>query len=129
MPFLRRNLPGILWTALIVLLMGIPGNRFPEFASFWDQLKPDKLIHVFLFGVWAYLVLHQNRKQFNRNPYRFLFTVLLLGTIISALTETLQHYVFINRSGSLFDGLANLTGMIFGIIIYLAAHRKKSVQP
>lgn len=109
--------------------MGFPGNRFPEVTSFWERFKPDKLIHIFLFGVWAYLALRQNCKQLNSNPQRFLLTVLLTGTVFSAITETLQHFVFTNRSGNLFDGLANVAGMIFGIIFYLAAHHKKSDEP
>ncbi|MBK9292131.1 MAG: VanZ family protein [Bacteroidetes bacterium] len=123
---MRRNLPGILWTALIVLLMGIPGNRFPQISSFWEWLEPDKLIHLVLFGVWAYLILRQNPAQYHRNRGRLFVLVLLSGAILSAATELLQHYVFINRSGNIYDALANIIGTIFGMIIYITTHTKKS---
>lgn len=129
MPFLRRNLPGILWTALIVLLMGIPGNRFPEIRSFWDWLKPDKAIHIFLFGVWAYLAIRQNTPQYPHSTRRLISIAFFAGILLAATTEILQELVFVNRSGNIYDFFANVAGMVFGIILYLATHRKKSMKP
>lgn len=127
--FFRRNLPGILWTALILLLMGIPGDRFPEIKTFWDWLEPDKLIHIFLFGIWAYLIIRQNIPQYETARKRFLVVVLAAGIVLSATTEILQALVFINRSGNIFDFFANISGMVFGIILYVGLHRKKSAKP
>ncbi|HMM12195.1 MAG TPA: VanZ family protein [Bacteroidales bacterium] len=124
--FFRRNLPGIFWTVLILVLMGIPGNRFPEIKSFWEWLITDKLIHLFLFGVWAYLIIRQNKTQYISNPRRFLINTLIAGAILSALAEILQEFVFVNRSGDFYDWMANMAGMIFGITLYVVVHRKKS---
>lgn len=109
--------------------MGIPGDRFPEVTSFWDRLMPDKLIHLFLFSVWAYLMLRQNSMHYHGHPRRFLTFVAFTGIALSAITETLQHFVFINRSGNFFDGLVNVAGIIFGMLLYVALHRKKSDKP
>lgn len=126
---LQRNLPGIFWTAIILLLMGIPGSRIPEIKGLWEWLKPDKVVHLLLFGVWAYLIIRQNSQQYRNNPRGFFVIAALMGVFFAALTEVLQELMFVNRSGSIYDFLANLVGLIFGLIIYGLINRKKSDRP
>lgn len=109
--------------------MGIPGNRFPEIRSFWDWLKPDKIVHIFLFGVWVYLAIRQNTPQYPHSAKRLISIAFFAGIILAATTEILQELVFVNRSGNIFDFFANVAGMVFGIILYLATHSKKSMKP
>src|SRR4051812_13157741 len=59
--FIRYNAPALLWAAVIMILCGFPGNDLPD-LTFIQWLKPDKVVHVIMFGILSILLL----KGFNR---------------------------------------------------------------
>lgn len=126
MKFILRQWQGILWVLIIFLLTGVPGNYFPEVKSFWQWLTPDKIIHVFMFGVLSVLLLNSNRIQYNQQKFRYTFGVISAGIILGGLTEYLQNTVFVRRDGNLFDFIANVIGTVFGVFIFILINRKKS---
>ena len=59
-----KLLPALVWAIMILFLTGMPGTYFPKVATFWEWLSPDKLIHIFIFGVQSFLVLTAFRVQY-----------------------------------------------------------------
>ena len=118
--FRKPLLPGIAWTLLIVLMTLIPGNYIPRITTFLDWLGPDKLLHLFMFGVYAYLLLEgfvRHKSSFLRkNP---VFISFLVGMVFAILTEVAQKYVIYGRNGNLYDFMADILGWAIG---YLSWH-------
>lgn len=105
-------LPALLWMALILLLIGLPGYSFPKN----ELISTDKFIHFGLFFVQTMLWMQAFRKQNAIPMLRFEagFYSLLIGILFSGITEILQGFIFIQRSADIMDYLANSAGVIGG---------------
>lgn len=121
--------PGLIIAILIMVIMGLPGNCFPTVVSFWDWLGPDKIVHLFVFGILSFSMLWGYRKKIitqnaTSRKYAYLLTI-LLSISYGGLTELLQKYVFINRYGSIYDLIANAIGCVLGVIVFFLCYKKK----
>jgi|GEM_PF-515564 len=105
-------LPALLWMALILLLIGLPGYSFPKN----ELISTDKFIHFGLFFVHTLLWMQAFRKQNAIPMLRFEagFYSLVIGILFSGITEILQGFIFIQRSADLMDYFANSVGVIGG---------------
>src|SRR6187402_1478708 len=98
--FWRHNRLAFAWAVIILILCGIPGNNFPK-LSFLEWLRPDKIVHLILFGVQSFLLI---KGLFNQTNYPSLKLNaarwgVLLSIFYGALVEVLQTTIFIGRSG------------------------------
>lgn len=123
----KRFLPGIFWGVLMLVLTGLPGNYFPRVPSFLELFSPDKLVHIFLFFVFCFLLFYGFFKQYSISKRRFKYISICfsIGVIYAALTEIFQVYVFIGRNGNIYDFIADVVGCILGISFFLLINRKK----
>jgi glycopeptide antibiotics resistance protein len=117
--FLRSTYPAFLWAAVILILCALPGKTFPR-LSFLDWLRPDKVVHLIMFGLLAFLFIKGFVKQ---NSFEALslhpkIYAVLLSIIYGLMIELLQEYIFIWRSGEVFDALADAAGAFIGLLIY-----------
>jgi VanZ family protein len=103
---------------------------FPKVDNFWNWLRLDKIIHIFLYGVFFSLLLKSTAKQLNTAVLGIMHILILLtvGIIFAGLTEILQAIMFINRDGSLYDFIANVIGCLAGLTIYLVISKKKHIK-
>ncbi len=90
--FVKHNIYGLIWGIIVLLLSILPGNYFPEVSSFWELFSPDKIIHLFIFGVLTILLIFGFRKQ---NTYKmlqihFFFFAKTIGIIYGLKTELIQ---------------------------------------
>lgn len=127
---IRRLWPALVWALLILVLTGLPGSYFPEVTSFWDWLSPDKAVHVFIFGVQAYLVFYGIKPQYLSHKQRYLFVILATAaTVLFGLaTELLQRHVFYGRDGNTFDFLADAVGVFLGWLVYYFVNMRNIVS-
>ena len=117
--FLKKFWPAITWSLLTLLLMGLPGNVFPEIVSFWDWLSPDKVVHLFIFGTLSFLILLGFREELQAGKRRkYIVLAVMISLLYGVFTEFLQYYVFTGRSGNVYDALADGFGAIFGWLLY-----------
>jgi len=117
----------VLWTLFILIVVGIPGSYIPKPVSFWRLLSPDKIVHIFLFGPFAFFLL---RYLFSlpelHSKIKFpLLLTFFIGIIYATITELLQFFVFVGRNGNIYDAIADTFGVITGIYIYQKWNRKK----
>lgn len=122
--------PSILWAIFVLILCGLPGKDFPD-LSFLEWLRPDKIAHLFLFGIQSLLLMIGFSRQ-NHFPSLIKNAVLYsltLTILYGALVEVLQDHVFIQRSGDIRDAIANAMGAFLGYWIYKKKFQQKSVQP
>lgn len=127
MKFFRNFRYVIVWSVVILVLSLFPGNHLPQLPDFYRLFKPDKIVHLILFGVFSFLMLQSILKQYGYAFFRYygIIIALVTGIAFGALTEFLQFALDINRSGNIYDFIANTAGCLFGIIMFLIAGRKK----
>jgi len=127
---LQKLWPALLWSLIILLLTGMPGSYFPKVTTFWDWLEPDKAVHLFIFGVLAFLILFGYREQYFNSKNRYIFGVVTVITtaVYGLVTEVLQYYVFVGRSGNRFDFFADAVGAVLGWLLFNYLYRKKIKQ-
>ena len=115
--FIRYLYPAFLWAVFILLLTLTSGKEFPEVSL----ISFDKLVHMFLFAIQSYLLTRgftrQSRSMVLRyNPVIFSF---LISVMFGAATELIQAYFLTDRTGDVFDFIANALGSGAGIIIFV----------
>lgn len=117
----------LLWGFLIFVLFLTPAQYFPAIPDIYSLFQPDKIIHLFLFGVFTWLILHSILKQYGVRFLRYHGTLIALttGIFAGATTEILQYSLDINRSGNIYDFIANLAGCFLGLIVFNWLLRKK----
>jgi VanZ family protein len=95
----------------------MPGIMIPRVPMFIDLYAPDKLVHLFIFGVFVYSLL----KGFVQNPvlsFRIAsFYSLLISIAFGGITELLQVYIFTYRQGSIYDFIADGIGSLVGYLV------------
>ena len=117
--FIGNLWPAIVWLAGIFLLTLLPGSYFPRIADFWSLLSPDKLVHIVLFAGLSLLMAVGLKRQYPDWPVRYMFVgVSVISVCMAVLTELLQWYLTIKRSGNVYDTIADIAGVIIGIAIF-----------
>lgn len=111
----RALLPALVWACIVLVLCGIPGTKLPE-LSFWQWLRPDKIVHLVLFGTQSFLLLAGFSRFPTDSVWRKHAVLLAIGlsVVYGGTIEWMQDHVFIQRSGDLRDALANALGALLG---------------
>jgi hypothetical protein len=106
-----------IWAAFMLVLVGLPGYRFPSIPLALPGL--DKLVHAALFGIWSFFLVRAN---FSR------FAIGILVVLYSGATELAQAFLFIQRSADPFDHVANCLGGWIGLWLAIKATKGKPVD-
>jgi glycopeptide antibiotics resistance protein len=118
--FLKHKHLAVGWTLLILLLICIPARSVTEKLFLIPYI--DKLIHLFLFGVFAFLWGKVSQKRHGRKTYSS-HLIFIAGTLYSVFLELLQQLPFIGRTFDYYDMLANSAG---ACLIYVYRIKSKS---
>lgn len=124
--FLRYNLAGIAWALLILLACGMPGEEVPE-TSFIELPLFDKLVHGFLFLVFAFLLSSGFKRQF-RFPLLQRWNKtgsFLVAFLYGILMEGMQYALLPERSLEAADTVANAIGAGLGIASFRGVYGKE----
>ncbi|MEN8225757.1 MAG: VanZ family protein [Bacteroidota bacterium] len=125
--FKRPLLPGLIWTGVIALLTFTPGNYIPRIISFSDWLSYDKLVHLFIFGVYGFFLIEGFNRQarhprLSANP---VLAGLLVGMVFAFFTEAMQKYVIHGRNGNIYDIMADMLGLTLGYLLWCIIGRNE----
>ncbi|HRI40363.1 MAG: VanZ family protein [Bacteroidota bacterium] len=122
---LKALAPALVWAFIVLVLCGIPGSRLPE-LSFWQWLRPDKIVHLVLFGTQSYLLLvgFTGIPVTSRWHQQAGWRAVTISILYGALLEWLQAHVFIQRSGDVRDAIANALGAILGWWLFSRFHQR-----
>lgn len=124
--FIKNFKLAIIWGILVFVFSVIPGNYLPKVKSFADWLSIDKIVHVFVYSVFTYLLLIGFLKTYQSFKWKYVISVLVFVVFYGGILEILQTYYFVNRNGNIYDFLANILGCIisFGIIFVFNLKKK-----
>lgn len=109
--------PGIAWFFLVLTAVCIPGYDLPKVDKWLIEINFDKLIHVGLFAVLAYLFMHPLIKSsLPQSEKRNYLIKIAIATIIWGITtEFIQKFFVPGRSFTLGDWLADGLGGIMAL--------------
>lgn len=122
----KKFIPGIIWLAVVLTLVMIPGKQLPE-SEFLFEIDFDKFVHVGIFGLLAVLFCWPFYKTATP-PKKRIFYFIIIALLTSALgycTELMQKYWAEGRSYDLMDWLADSTGALGGFIFSRIVFLKK----
>jgi len=105
-----------IWAVVMLVLVGLPGYRFPSIPIALPGI--DKLVHAFMFGLWAFLWIRAQMKP---------FPTAVLVVLYSGATELAQAFFFIQRTADPIDHLANCLGGAIGLWLAIKATKDKPV--
>jgi len=116
--FLRNNRWGIVWGFLILILTLMPGNAIPRVPMWIDRLHPDKLVHLFIFMVFSFLLIKGFVKSGNPGFVRdfAMIWALIISMFIGGATELLQGWVIPLRTADWKDFFADTFGTMVAVI-------------
>ena len=123
--FLKVYGPAILWGMFILVATLTPGKSLPSSSLF----RFDKLIHIIIFGVFAWLVLRAyflSVKNTNRSKTNVYLIVGAATILFGIAIEGMQQYIP-DRGADRYDIIANTVGIIAAQVIFYFIHRRKSV--
>jgi VanZ family protein len=103
----------ILWSLIMTIILLVPSNKLPDGPVFPFS---DKIIHVFLFAVFAFLLMlgrynHARNRVFALWPVIAMF---LISTAFGAILELAQSIMALGREGSITDIFADAAGFVPG---------------
>jgi VanZ family protein len=113
---IKKNILSILVAAIIAFLSLANGNKMDKlsFIRFQDF---DKIVHFIMYSVLMSVIIWENRKGLRKNG--LIFLVGLIPFFFGLLLELLQSWIAISRSGSIYDLIFNLAGILFAIVTFL----------
>lgn len=123
--FLKVYGPAILWGMFILVATLTPGKSLPSSSLF----RFDKLIHIIIFGVFAWLVLRalflSDKTTGNKTTVYLLVGVstILFGIAI----EGMQQYIP-DRGADRYDVIANTVGIVLAQVIFYFVHRRPTIS-
>jgi uncharacterized membrane protein YccC len=116
----RRAFLASFWTFAILFLCWLPKPYVPE----GERLPPryfiphlDKIVHMAIFAVFAFLWMRVGQTH---HRVRWVF---LAGLALATITELGQNNQIVRRDGNVVDGLADLLGVVVGLMGYFLVQR------
>ena len=117
-PYLTSKWPTILWSAIVFVLLAMPGNGL--FIETWfNKIHLDKLVHAFLFFVLTWLWVKYVTQGKNLTVATLVF-IAVAATLYGITMEFVQIYV--GRDFSVGDMIADGAGAFLGV--YISRHKK-----
>jgi len=115
---LRKNILSIS-VALVILYLNLASSETFNKIPVFHFRGEDKVVHFGMYAVFMGVLLYENRKRINTG--RRLALVVLIPFIFGAVLELMQSWLTTSRTGSIYDLLFNLFGILFSIGIYQLA--------
>jgi len=111
--FLRSYWKSLTVIAGILYLSFAPPSTFTGVPSFPNE---DKLVHIFLYGCLANILIFdfRNYKKLLDNRFAFILYCIALPILLGGMVEILQPMYFAPRTAEWFDWFSDITGTMLG---------------
>ena len=114
-----KIIPALLWSGIIFFLCFLPGNALPK-EDWLDKIYFDKIVHAVLYFILFFLIIRISEKK--QTSVFVIASILCIAQGI--LIEFIQGSSFIqHRSFDVYDILANVVGVLIGIIATNQKHK------
>ena len=115
---IKKFIPGIAWFFLVLVLIITPGYDLPKVDKWMIKISYDKLIHVGLFAILAFLFMYPLVKSTLTTTLKWQYCIkIAIATAVWGLaTELIQKFFIPSRSFDLTDLLGDALGGIVALI-------------
>ena len=115
---IKKFIPGIAWFFVVLTLICIPGYDLPKVDNWMIEINYDKLIHVGIFAVLAFLFMYPiARSSLSKKEKWHYFIKIALATVVwGYTTEVIQKFFIPGRSYDLTDWLADSIGGLLAMV-------------
>jgi VanZ family protein len=103
--------------ALIIMYLSLTNSHTFDKVSFLDSPYTDKIVHFAMYFSFMSIIIFENRKTIKGNVQLFLVAMIPLG--FGIIMEILQALFTVTRTGSFYDVMANLSGIVASLLIWL----------
>lgn len=121
MQFLKYKVPAIIWFLVILALCSMPGKSIPH-ISWLELLSFDKFVHASIFFVLQ--ILTMRAFIFSPSFSKKKWLILLFCMAYGGALEIMQSLFFSERSGDMFDFIANSFGCVCGLLLFSFIQKK-----
>jgi len=114
-----------IYAAGILGLSSMPASALAGTPDLFPQ--QDKVLHALMYGGWAALLGWALPRQRRHRPAAWMVGIVLIATAYGVLMEVLQGSIlWIQRTCSWGDMLANLAGAVLGAGLFALCARKRA---
>lgn len=113
---LRKNLLSII-VALIILYLSLVNSQTFNKVPVFNIPYLDKIVHFGMYFGLMSAIIFENRRTVIKNTKLFIASI--IPVIYGILMEFLQLYLTSSRSANFYDAVADITGVIVSVIIWL----------
>ncbi len=126
---IKKFIPGIAWFFVVLILLCLPGNDIPQPDSWFQIYYVDKIVHLCLFGLLAYLFLLPIAGSgfTEKQKVHYLIKISLAASLWGLTTEFIQRFYINGRSFDLLDWAADTAGIAFALY-YSFSKMKKNMN-
>jgi hypothetical protein len=109
-------MPSAFWSGIMAVLLVVPSSGYPSVSL----SGTDLIIHAGLFGIWGFLTVQGFYKQAYWPVLRFYrgFAVLIIGVLWAVALEAVQGFLLWERSAGLEDYVADIVGVLLGMLVF-----------
>lgn len=126
---IRRNIFSII-VGLVILVLSLTGSQTFGDTSFINIPYIDKIAHFTFYFLFMAVIILEHRISLNNT--RLLLLYALVPFLFGVFIELLQSGIhIINRSGEILDLVANTSGVVAAIIIWIFIkpyHYRESIR-
>jgi len=116
----RKNIISMI-IALIIMILSFASSSTFSRLDLPAIPHLDKLVHLAMYFTLTLALLYENREQVRNN--RSCFFLGAIPLVFGGLIEILQSMFTTTRTGDFFDFLANATGILLSILIWILIKR------
>lgn len=118
--------PALFWSAIIIVLLCIPGSDLPQESSFLSIPYFDKWVHGGIFALFVILWCWAFSFKKNRTrQVRSFVWITIAGIALGYILELVQKYLIPHRDYDLWDVVADTAGAVIGLLFSLKFFIKK----
>ncbi len=111
-----KYIPAVVWSGIIFIVCLLPGSSLPK-DPFLEQIHFDKIVHFSVYLVLFFLLTYGLKQNFQWKKQISIAALICISQGI--IIEFLQGSALVKgRSFELLDIVANVCGVIAGILVY-----------
>lgn len=115
---IKKFIPGIAWFFLVLVLIATPGYNLPKVDNWLIEIRYDKLIHIGIFAILAFLFMYPIAKSAlaKKEKWHYMIKIAISTAIWGLVTELIQKFFVPSRSFDLTDLLGDAIGGLLALI-------------
>ena len=111
-----------IWLLIMFYLLFSPSGSLPK-TGLINIPHVDKIIHWGMFGIFALIFLFDSENA-NKSRNKTILWLFSISIIFGISSEFIQYSLIPGRNGNVIDFLADITGIICGMVFYYVFGRK-----